>query len=271
MQRFLNLIALALLFMVPAIAGQDKFFNSEGVRIRYTDEGTGEPVILIHGFSVNREHEWVEPGILPKLVEHYRVIAIDVRGHGKSDKPHDPSAYGPVMGMDVLRLMDSLKVPRAHIIGYSMGAMITARLLSDHPDRFITAVLGGGAGFRRVTPEIAKRWADIAAQLERGEMTEGWKALNNDRLALLAVAKALPTLQWDENKMRRVQVPVLAIAGSNDPYLADAKDLKTVLPSAKLVIIDGATHAGPKGALYRPEFMAAIEDFLAAHRQEAGR
>ena len=267
MLRARQLIVVAILCVIPAMAAEDRFFNSNGVKIRYTDQGSGEPVILIHGFSVNQEHEWVETGVLPKLAEHYRVIAIDVRGFGKSDKPHDPSAYGAEMGMDVLRLMKFLEIPRAHIIGYSMGSMITARLLADHPESFLTATLGGGAGFRTLTPEIAKRWADIAAQLERGEMTEAWTALHNDRLALLAVAKSLPSLKWEEAKMRRVKVPVLALDGSNDPGLEGAKDLQTVLPSVKLVVIEGATHAGPKGALPRPEFIAAIRDFLADHRQ----
>ena len=271
MLRVHKLIAVAVLCVIPAVASEDKFFNSNGVKIRYTDEGSGQPVILIHGFSVNREHEWVEPDLLPKLAEHYRVIAIDVRGHGKSDKPHDPSAYGPEMGIDVIRLMHSLHIPRAHIIGYSMGSMITARLLRDHPEIFLTATVGGGAGFRTVTPEIAKRWADIAAQLERGEMTEGWTALHNDRLALLAVAKSLPSLKWDETKMRRVQVPVLAVVGSDDPGLEGAKDLKSVLPSVKLVVVERATHAGPKGALSRPEFIAAILEFLSEHRQVSAR
>jgi pimeloyl-ACP methyl ester carboxylesterase len=86
---------------------------------------------------------------------------------------------------------------------------------------------------------------------------------------LLAVAKSLPSLKWDEAKMRRVEVPVLAVVGSNDPGLEGAKDLKSVLPSVKLVVIEGATHAGATGALSRPEFIAAIRDFLADHRQVA--
>lgn len=262
-----KLIAVAILCVVPAVAAEDRFFNSNGVKIRYTDQGSGEPVILIHGFSVNVEHEWVEPGVLPKLVPHYHVIAIDVRGHGKSDKPHDTSAYGPEMGADVIRLMQFLHIPRAHIISYSMGSMINAQLLSEHPELYLTATLGGGAGFRTITPELAKRYAEIQGQLERNEMTPSWLALHNDRLALLAVVKTFPSLAWDEAKMRRVEVPVLAVDGSDDPGLAGAKDLKLVLPSVKLVIIEGATHAGPKGALPRPEFIAAIQDFLAAHRQ----
>ncbi len=262
MLRAHRLIAVAVLCVIPAVAAEDKFFNSNGVKIRYTDQGSGAPVILIHGFTVNLEHEWVETGVLPKLAEHHRVIAIDVRGHGKSDKPHDPSAYGPEMGMDVIRLMNSLEIPRAHIMGYSMGSMITAKLLSDHPEHFLTATVGGGAGFRTLTPEFAKLRAGWEAQLERGEMTEGWAALHNDPLALLAVVKSMPSLQWDEAKMRRVQVPVLAVVGSNDPWLEGARDLKSVLPSVKLVVIEGATHAGATGALYRPEFIAAIRAFL---------
>lgn len=266
MSRITKLMVAVFLCVVSVAAGEDKFFNSNGVRIRYTAQGSGEPVILIHGFSVNQEHEWVETGVLPKLAQNYHVIAIDVRGHGKSDKPHDPSAYGVEMGMDVIRLMDSLKIPRAHIMGYSMGSMITAKLLSEHPERFLTATLGGGAGFRTITPEIGGFFAAVQAQLERGEMTPAWTSLHDDRLALLAVVKSIPALKWDEAKMRRVQAPVLAVAGSEDEFLPGAKDLKTVLPSAKLVVIAGATHGGATGALYRPEFIAAIRDFLADHR-----
>jgi len=267
MLRTQKLIAVTILCVVSAVAAEDRFFDSNGVKIRYTDQGSGQPVILIHGYSVNLEHEWVDTGVLPKLAQNYRVIAIDVRGHGKSDKPHDPNAYGPQMGLDVLGLMDSLNIPRAHIIGYSMGSMITAKLLSDHPERFLTATVGGGAGYRKMTPAVAQQMAQIEAPLDRGELTPAWAAMHDDPVVLLDVLKSWPSLFWDEAKMRRVKVPVLAVVGSNDPGLAGAKDLKSVLPSVKLVVIEGATHAGKTGALYRPEFIAAIEDFLAHHRQ----
>jgi pimeloyl-ACP methyl ester carboxylesterase len=266
MLRAHKLIVLAVLCAVPALAAEDKFFNSNGVRIRYTDQGSGEPVILIHGFSVNQEHEWVETGVLSKLDQQYRVIAIDVRGHGESDKPHDANAYGRQMGEDVVRLMRSVQIPRAHIIGYSMGSMITARLLCDHPEIFLTATVGGGAGFRHATPEYTKLSAQIEAPLDRGELNPSWAALHDDPVVLLAVLKSWPSLFWDEAKMRRLQVPVLAVVGSNDPWLGAAQDLKAVLPSVTLVVIPGATHAGATGALYRPEFIAAIQSFLAEHR-----
>jgi pimeloyl-ACP methyl ester carboxylesterase len=217
-----------------ARAGEDKFFSSDGVKIRYTDQGTGEPVILIHGFSVNREYEWVKPGILPALVKDYRVIAIDVRGHGKSDKPHDPKKYGAQMGQDVLRLMDSLEIPRAHVIGYSMGAMITAKLLADHPGRFLTATVGGGAGQRAGAPQGASGLSDrsaMLAALDRGEMTPDMAARNNDPTALAAAWRSLPELAWDEEKMKHVNVPVLAAVGSEDQGLAGAKELQRVLRS----------------------------------------
>jgi len=264
-------VAVAALGVTAAArAGEDKFFSSDGVKIRYTDQGSGEPVILIHGFSVNQEHEWVKTGILPALVKEYRVIAIDVRGHGKSDKPHDPKKYGAEMGRDVLRLMDSLKIPRAHIIGYSMGAGITAKLLADHPDRFVTATVGGGAGQRAGTaPGASKKGgaSGMLAALDRGEMTPDIASRNNDPAALAAAWRSLPEQAWDEEKMKHVEVPVLAAVGREDQGLAGAKELQRVLPSTKLVVIDGATHGGNTGALYRPEFIGAIREFLAAHHR----
>jgi pimeloyl-ACP methyl ester carboxylesterase len=121
MRSLMMIVTVAATIAATGIAADDKFVNSNGVKIRYTDQGSGEPVILIHGYSVNQEHEWVVTGVLPKLVTDYRVIAIDVRGHGKSDKPHDLKAYGAEMGLDVIRLMNFLQIPHAHILGYSMG------------------------------------------------------------------------------------------------------------------------------------------------------
>jgi pimeloyl-ACP methyl ester carboxylesterase len=94
-------------------------------------------------------------------------------------------------------------------------------------------------------------------------------ARNNDPAALAAVQRSAPERTWDEAKMKLVQVPVLAVVGSNDGGLTGAKDLQAVLPTVKPVVIDGATHAGATGALYRPEFIAANLEFLAAHRHPA--
>src|SRR3990172_3098016 len=144
MGQFLKCVPAILVALMPALASaQDKFFDSNGVRIRYVDQGSGQPVVLIHGFSGNIETSWMDTGVLSNLAKDHRVIALDCRGRGKSDKPRDPKAYGSEVGQDVVRLLDHLKISRAHIVGYSMGAGIVAKLLTTNPNRFLTATLGG--------------------------------------------------------------------------------------------------------------------------------
>jgi pimeloyl-ACP methyl ester carboxylesterase len=99
----------ALIFTATAaMALEDKYFDSAGVNIRYVEQGAGEPVILLHGFTSNIERAWIDRGIFAELAKTNRVIAFDSRGHGKSGKPHDPAQYGREMGQDVIRLMDYL-------------------------------------------------------------------------------------------------------------------------------------------------------------------
>src|SRR5688572_13881467 len=117
---------LAILWTGVAVA-QDRFFDSGGVRIRYVERGAGVPVVLVHGFTANIERSWIETGVLPDLARDYRVIAFDLRGHGGSDKPHEPRAYEEV-GLDVIRLLDHLEISRAHVVGYSLGGIIVAKL-----------------------------------------------------------------------------------------------------------------------------------------------
>jgi len=153
MRRFVSGILLAL---ASACSGQaeDFFFNSAGVRIHYTVEGKGEPVVLIHGWGVDLKWCWDEPGTIRALAEHYQIIAIDNRGHGRSDKPHDPQQYGMNMVTDVIRLLDHLKIQKAHIVGYSMGGMIAEVLLAEYPERVRTATIGGfGWGTTRPSRE----------------------------------------------------------------------------------------------------------------------
>ena len=139
----LRLLAVCCLALAsPAATPPDQFFDSDGVRIRFVDLGRGEPVVLVHGFTSTLE-SWNRGDILQSLSRDYRVIALDCRGHGKSDKPHEPEQYGTDSALDVLRLMDHLEIPNAHIVGYSMGARLTGYLLANHPERFISATLGG--------------------------------------------------------------------------------------------------------------------------------
>jgi pimeloyl-ACP methyl ester carboxylesterase len=123
-------------------------FSSDGVQIAFLDEGPrdGTPIVLVHGFGSNVRVNWVQPGWVSTLTAAgYRVIALDNRGHGASEGPHDPGLYrtDAHMAEDVRRLMDHLRIARADVMGYSMGAWITAHLALRHPERLRSAILGG--------------------------------------------------------------------------------------------------------------------------------
>ena len=263
------IVLLSVLAASSLAAQQDTFFNSNGAKIRYVDQGKGEPVILVHGFTGDVEGGWIATGVLPELVKDHRVIAFDLRGHGKSDKPHDPHAYGREMVLDIVRLMDHLDIRRAHIVGYALGANVVAKLLVMQPERFITATVGGAGGRLPFTPAEFKAAEDEAKQFEllREKARPGLGALN-DPLALAAIDRSKSEHSVTDQELRSVRVPVLAIAGSLDGALPAVKHLGDVLPNVKIVVIDDAVHAtaDPGGAPRRAEFLAALKTFLASHR-----
>ena len=271
----------------PAL--QDRFFDSDGVQIRYVDQGEGAPVVLIHGYTGNLERHWVNPGVFANLAKDHRAIAFDCRGHGKSGKPHDPQAYGTEMGQDVVRLLDHLKIPRAHIVGFSMGAIIAGSLLTTNPDRFISATFVGHHPVRGSTTVDDPEAEVMARELESNtpfrslilgisppdapqpsddeirKLSQGLIAAN-DVKALAAFHRGRRTLAVTDAQMAAVRVPALEIIGSADRNAADAQELKKVMPGLRLVVVDGATHGGERGVLRRPEFLAALREFLAVRR-----
>jgi len=130
-------IALALLVRLAwsiLLGPEGHYFDSAGVRIHYTDEGWGTPVLLVHGFGMVANVEWRMPGLIGALSKEYRVIALDARGHGRSGKPYNPNQYGIQMVEDLVRLMDHLKIEKAHVVGYSMGGFITSKWLPCTPN-----------------------------------------------------------------------------------------------------------------------------------------
>ena len=293
--RCAGVAILCLVFMSTIGFAQDKFFDSNGVRIRYVEQGRGDAILLIHGNGGSLDG-WVASGVLPNLARDYRVIALDARGHGKSGKPHDVAAYGREMGLDVLRLLDHLGIQRAHIIGYSMGASITANLLTSHAERFITATLGGAAGrFRWIATDTARaekeasekerecvsrtqifRLAPVNEPKPSEEEIQRRSAAcmadtNQDRFALAALSRASKDLAITPKQVAAVKVPTLGVVGSLDGYLADFQELKKLRPDVKLVVIDGATHGGDRGARLRPEFIAAVREFIASNRPSLSR
>ena len=284
--------AVALSFAAAALSAQtprDRSFESNGVRIRYIDEGSGEPVLLIHGYTRSIETNWIAPGVFANLVKDHRVVAFDLRGHGRSDKPHDPEAYGGEIARDAIRLLDHLHIQRAHIVGYSLGAAITLKLLTTNPDRFLTATLGGSAGFRNWKPYYDSAAQRTAVELE-GEVpfrslvvsmtpadepkrTEAEIRARSDSLVAVNDVKALAAYQRKGSRdinttnaeVAKIQVPVLGVIGSLDGGVRTMRELQTILPGIKVVVIDGATHVGDRAAPRRPEFVAAIREHIAAH------
>ena len=284
-KKRMRIAPICALFLLPLLHAENFFFDSDGVRLHYTVEGTGEPVLLIHGYAASIAGNWAAPGVIKALASSYQVIAIDNRGHGQSEKPHDPSAYGPKMVDDVIRLMDHLNIRKAHVVGYSMGGFITMAVLTEHPDRVLTATLGG-AGWNN--PEEAKAQAGLLGQLadslEQGkgigplivaltppgqqppppQQMEGINKMfmsMNDPLALAAVARArMP--EASESKIRANKVPVLALIGELDPLKAGVDRLDGMMPNLKIVVIPGATHLT---AFASPVFIENLKSFLADH------
>jgi pimeloyl-ACP methyl ester carboxylesterase len=287
LNRFALCLTCGLVLLATAARAEDGYFDSNGVRIHYTIEGQGEPLLLIHGFTANVQLQWGLPGIIKALSAEYRVIAIDNRGHGKSDKPHDPKKYGKEMVEDAVRLLDHLKIRKAHVIGYSMGAMITCKLLATHPDRLLSATLGGAGGLREGADiTFFNRLAD---SLERGDgigpliemltppgrpkpTAEQIKAINvilatmNDVKALAAVLRGFEELAVPEDKLKSNRVPTLALVGANDPLRTGVDALKDRLPNLQITVIDNADHMN---AFARPEFVKTLQEFLAKNGASA--
>ena len=280
------------------IAQEDKYFDSAGVRIHYVDQGTGEPVVLLHGQTSSLDRAWINTGVFANLAKDHRVTAMDMRGYGKSDKPHDPDAYGEHMGQDVVRLLDHLKIPRAHIVSYSMGNAVSGKLLTTNPERYLTAILGGGAARRTSTVKDRQEAEQEAAELtsdgpvpfrsyisRTAPSTVGRTTLSeeeirkqsdellvrNDPRAIAAFLRSRHLQSVTDAQLEAVKVPVLALVGSEDPALGAVKNTKTVMPQLAVVVINGATHMGDTGALFRSEFVNEIRRFIASHRSDSLR
>jgi pimeloyl-ACP methyl ester carboxylesterase len=228
----------------------------DGVGIAYDDVGEGDPVVLVHGFASRRRETWA--GWPDALVEAgYRVLALDVRGHGESDKPHDPAAYGPeVLAGDVAALLDDADVESAHLVGYSMGARISMHVLLDHPERVERCVLAGvgertlredrysGGIADALTAEDPAEIEDPTARQFRTFAAER----GNDLEALAACRRATqPGLVLDAGDLAAIETPVLVAAGAEDELVGDPAPLANALPDAESLAVPGRDHLSTTG------------------------
>jgi pimeloyl-ACP methyl ester carboxylesterase len=270
-------IALGLCRSLWAANPSEGFFQaSDGIKIHYIEDGkataTGAPVILIHGYTGTARGNWFSNGVAEALAKKHWVIAIDCRGHGQSDKPHDPQKYGSAMARDVIELMDQLKIAKAHIHGYSMGGMITGQLLAAHPERFITASFGGSG-----VPEVDQEWKAKLPADKPGpdpQEAEAREKLahhpDRDEDALRAVREAWTPESRGKIDLTQVTVPVLAINGEYDGPNAKTVRMQRELKNFKSVVLPGKSHLTAIMAGYIPQqYIDSLVTFIDANDKQS--
>ena len=249
-------------------------FTSGGVRIAYDDlEPAGPPertVVLIHGFASNRNEGWKRTGWYAAFERrHMRAIALDQRGHGESDKPHEPQAYAPEnLAGDVLALMDHLGVPRADIFGYSMGTRTALGVARAAPERVSNLILGGiGGKLLEPAPAVVGEPMAEAMLADDPEaiqepMLRSFRQFadeqGEDRQALAAVTR-VKNPPFDRASLAALSMPVLVVAGQGDEGAGDPEALAQVFPHGHAVTVPGCDHFS---AIPHALTKAAVFDFL---------
>jgi pimeloyl-ACP methyl ester carboxylesterase len=180
-------------------------FKSNGVKIAYFTQGKGEPVVLIHGWLSSAGVNWALPGVSGLLAKDFQVIVMDVRGHGLSDKPKTEEAYGAELVEDVVRLLDHLKIKKAHIVGYSMGGIIAGNFIAKHPDRVLTGTLSGMG------------WLQQGGGAQLGFAVLGKNDPKADAHGVCF--NSLAKLALTEADIKSIRVPVAVIVGDKDDLI----------------------------------------------------
>lgn len=252
-------------------------FQHAGLRLHYEIHGQGLPVLLLHGITVSFAGNFAPFGWIAALnARGLQVIGLDFPGHGGSDKPHDPSAYGTTaLGQAVLALLDQLGLERVGLLGYSLGSIVALDLLHRQPARWAPSVLiATGDGLLGLPPHTpAQLMPRLAAALRRPEkprdlpdhVAQYWRfaeKIGGDREAAAVCAGAsYPPCRTDQ--AAQVQAPVLVISGAQDPVLGQGPRLAAALPQGRYLEIAGTDHFQLAG---HPQAITAAAEFLAAGR-----
>jgi pimeloyl-ACP methyl ester carboxylesterase len=256
----LFLVFFSILVLAQADSSGGYFSSFDGTKIYYEVKGSGQPVVLVHGFIVNGD-SWKKTALYNDLLKAgYKVITFDMRGNGKSDKPHVDAAYAnDAEAKDIMGLLTSLKIKKYTVIGYSRGSIITTRLLVL--DNRINKAVLGGMGTDFTNPEWPRRKlfyralsGDTVAEL--APVVNYVKKSGLDQQALALMQKEQPSTP--KEVIERINQPVLVICGSEDNDNGSAIALARLFKHSTFKTVPGDHNNASK----TPEFSAAIISFL---------
>jgi len=269
MKYLFGLLVLSLLALAPkqmvaspnTLSDTSALFTSfDGVKIHFESKGAGQPVLLVHGFIVNGE-SWKKSALYDDLLKKgFRVIILDLRGNGQSDKPHEAESYAhDAEAKDIMGLMDQLGIRQYEVVGYSRGSIITARLLVL--DKRITKAVMGGMGTDFTNPDWPRRinfYKALSGEpiKELESMVKYVKDAGLDQQALACLQKEQPSTSKAE--LAAVLQPVLVISGEQDSDNGSAAELAKLFKYGQK-----ETTPGDHGAAMRtPEFSTKVIAFL---------
>jgi pimeloyl-ACP methyl ester carboxylesterase len=243
-------------------------FHNGPVEIAYLDEGEGEPIVLVHGFASTKNVNWVYPTWVSELRKGgRRVIALDNRGHGESEKLYDIADYSiPIMAGDVTALLDHLEIPRADIMGYSLGGRMAAWLALNRPERLRSAILagigmamieGGGPGENVALALEASSLDDVTDPVGRTFRAFADQT-RSDRKALAACLRGSRGLM-SEQEAARIAVPVLIAVGTKDEVAGSAHALGDIISGSDVLDIPDRDHMRAVGDKV---YKQGVADFL---------
>jgi pimeloyl-ACP methyl ester carboxylesterase len=242
--------------------------RNDGVRIAWEEAGEGESIVLVHGFASDRMQNWRAPSWYQTLIEaERRIVALDCRGHGESDKPHDPASYGDRMVDDIAAVMDAADVSDADVMGYSMGGMLTMGLMMRHPGRVRRAVIAGvGASYFREAGIRRDGIADALLAADPAMLTDPvqrqfriFAGQTGKDLAALAACMREPRTVYSREQLGHWPGPVLVVCGQHDTLTGSPDGLADAFPEGRGVTVTGRDHMTAVGDRV---YKRAVLDFL---------
>lgn len=224
------------------------FVDNNGVRIHYHVQGEGQPVVMLHGLTASME-QWIKAGYVDALKDDHKLILLDARGHGESDKLYKPQDYEPsLMAGDVIAVLDSLGVHKVHCFGYSMGARAGYSLAAYAPERIHSYILGGQHPFARTAEQRDFDLKSIDAwERRRTSVAAGAKSRRSPQDYDVFIAFRRKIMEWPPFPMETLyenmkNVPVFLYTGEVDERQRLTEEFARDLPQASFIALPGLNH-----------------------------